>query len=121
MVIVEGGPTVPTTEPVPPQKGANVKGPGIVSPAGRVSVNATPVSPTMFGLVMVNVRIVVPPAGTVAAPNAFENVGGVSCWALAFASPNKPSPNANLAAFAATEPPRIVLLKFVNIESPRTI
>jgi hypothetical protein len=76
MVIVEGGPTAPTTEPVPPQKGANVKGPGIVSPAGRVSVNATPVSPTVFGLVMVNVRVVVPSTGTVGVWNAFENVGG---------------------------------------------
>ena len=48
------------------------------SPAGKVSVNATPVSDTAFavGLVMLNVKLVVPFRGIVAAPNVLLIVGG---------------------------------------------
>src|SRR5215469_3869055 len=43
-----------------------------VRPAGRVSVNPTPVSPTVvFGFVIVNDSVVVWFSGTVAAPNDF--------------------------------------------------
>ena len=45
-------------------------------PAGRVSVNATPVRPTVeFGLVYVNVSVVPPLSGIDAAPNALTTVG----------------------------------------------
>src|SRR5207248_11712388 len=44
-------------------------------PAGSVSVNATPVSATESGLVMVKLRVVVPPTGTLA-PNRLAIVGG---------------------------------------------
>jgi hypothetical protein len=55
------------------------------SPAGNVSVNATPVSDTVFaaGLVIVNVRLVVPFSGIVAAPNAFVIAGGATTITLA--------------------------------------
>jgi hypothetical protein len=47
-----------------------------VNPAGRVSVKLTPVIPSeALVLVMVNVRLVVPPSGIVAAPNDFIIVG----------------------------------------------
>src|SRR5439155_230940 len=55
---------------VPPQTavGPDV---GTVNPAGRVSVNATPVSVVVvFGFVTVNVRTLVPPCGIVAASKA---------------------------------------------------
>src|SRR5215471_1291294 len=47
-----------------------------VKPAGSVSVKLTPVIPSdALVLVMVNVRLVVPPSGMVAAPNDFWMVG----------------------------------------------
>jgi len=62
---------------VPPQ---DVDAPGVLAtanPAGRLSVNATPVNAVVvFGLVIVNVRVVVPFSGIVAAPKALEIVGG---------------------------------------------
>src|SRR5215472_14629027 len=46
-------------------------------PAGKLSVNASPVRLTlMFGFVMVNVSDVVPFTGIVAAPNALVTVAG---------------------------------------------
>src|SRR5881392_1548592 len=48
-----------------------------VNPAGSVSVNPTPVNPTVeFGFVIVKVSAVVPPIGMAAAPNIFEITGG---------------------------------------------
>jgi hypothetical protein len=48
------------------------------SPLGSVSVKATPVSDTVvLGLVMVNVRVVVPLSGIVAAPKLFVIDGGL--------------------------------------------
>jgi len=61
---------------VPPQ---NAVGPevGTVNPAGRVSVNATPVRVVVvFGLVTMNVSTLVPPSGIVAASNDLEIDGG---------------------------------------------
>jgi hypothetical protein len=63
---------------VPPQV---TVGPEVatVNPAGSVSVNPTPVSTVAaFGFVIVNVRVVVPPSGMVAAPNALLIVGGLT-------------------------------------------
>src|SRR5689334_3505361 len=48
-------------------------------PAGSVSLKATPVSATVaFGLLMVKLRLVEPFSGMLAAPNAFEIVGGAT-------------------------------------------
>src|SRR5262245_20909640 len=50
---------------------------GTVKPAGKVSVTATPVNAVVvFGLVIVNVRTLVPFSGIVAALNDFAIVGG---------------------------------------------
>ena len=46
---------------------------------GSVSLNAMPVRATVaFGLLMVKVRLVVPFSGMLAAPKAFEMVGGAT-------------------------------------------
>ncbi|HKV41952.1 MAG TPA: hypothetical protein VJX67_22300 [Blastocatellia bacterium] len=71
---------------VSPAAGVNVPQPGTApgtaatcNPDGSKSVNATPVRPTVeFGLVSVNVRLVVPPTGTLGAPNALLIVGGAN-------------------------------------------
>ena len=59
----------PPQEPVSPFAVATVR------PAGIVSVNPTPVNGVLLGLVMVNVRLVLPPTATLAAPNALTMVG----------------------------------------------
>jgi hypothetical protein len=52
--------------------------------AGTVSLNAIPVKATVvFGLVIVNVRLVVPFSGMLAAPKAFAMVGGATTVMLA--------------------------------------
>src|SRR5262249_60741658 len=67
----------PFTESVPPH--CELVPLTAVRPAGRVSVNPTPVSATVvFGLVIVNDSVVVWLSGTVAAPNAFDIVGAAS-------------------------------------------
>src|SRR6266566_2782177 len=53
------------------------------SPAGKLSVNATPLRLVVFGLLMVNVRLVLAFSGIEAAPNAFAIVGGVATVMLA--------------------------------------
>lgn len=54
-------------------------------PAGKVSETARPVSPIVFGLLIVNVIVVVPFNGIVAAPNALLIVGGEATVIVAFA------------------------------------
>ena len=55
-----------------------------VNPAGSVSVNPTPVNDAVeFGLVIVNVRLVVAPTAMFVAPNDFEIVGGANTVMLA--------------------------------------
>src|SRR3989442_7570545 len=53
------------------------------SPAGKLSVNATPLRLVVFGLLIVNVRLVLALSGIEPAPNAFEIVGGVATVMLA--------------------------------------
>src|SRR5438552_2094489 len=53
------------------------------SPAGKLSVNTTPFRPVVFGLLIVNVRLVLAFSGIEAAPNAFVIVGGVATVMLA--------------------------------------
>jgi hypothetical protein len=58
----------------------------IDTPLGKVSPNAIPVSATVgSGLVILNVRLVVPRIGMVAAPNALAMVGGPTTAMEAFA------------------------------------
>lgn len=55
-----------------------------VIPAGKVSVKLMPVSPSeLLGLVIVNVRLVVPPTRTLEAPNALLMVGAVATLTVA--------------------------------------
>src|SRR5262249_61827038 len=66
-------------EPAPPQVSVAFGGFAITSPAGNVSVNATPVNATVaLGLVIVNDRVVVWPTGTNDAPKALVIVGGAT-------------------------------------------
>jgi len=86
-------PPVRLTEPepatavaVPPQVLFNPLGVATTKPAGRVSVNAMPVSArVVFGLLMVNVSEVVPFSGMLAAPKAFVMLGGVATVRFAVA------------------------------------
>jgi hypothetical protein len=70
---------------VPPQIGV---GPEVTtsSPAGRISVTATPVSATVeLGLSIVNVRVEVPPSGMLVGLNALLITGGATTVMLAIA------------------------------------
>ena len=75
----------PTTAvAVPPQVLFNPLGVATTKPAGRLSVNAIPLSATpVFGLLMVNVSDVVPFNGMLAAPNALAMDGGEATVRLA--------------------------------------
>jgi len=68
-----------TAVAVPPQVLLRAGVGAITGPAGRVSVNAIPVSAVVvFGLVILKVSEVVPFSGMLAAPKAFVIVGGVA-------------------------------------------
>ena len=61
----------------PPQVFMRLLGVATSNPAGRLSVKAMPVRVALaFGLVMLNVSVIVPFSATVAAPNDFVIVGG---------------------------------------------
>src|SRR5882724_622054 len=81
-----------TAVAVPPHVLVKPFGVAITRPAGKASVNATPVSATAFapGLVMVKVSDVVPLRGTEAAPNALAIDGGATTLMLADAVPPIP-------------------------------
>src|SRR5262249_13714755 len=72
---------------VPPQVLVTLGVPATCSPLGNGSVNATPLSATVFaaGFVSVNVVVVVAFRGIVAAPNALAIVGGAATATLAVA------------------------------------
>src|SRR5260370_8462635 len=74
-----------TAVAVPPQRLVSPLGVATTSPAGNVSVKATPVSATALagGLVMVNVSEVVPFSGIAAPPNAFAIEAGATPLRLA--------------------------------------
>jgi hypothetical protein len=68
-----------TAVAVPLQVVVNPLGVATISPAGRVSLNATPVSATLvFGLVMVKLSDVVPFSGICAAPKDLVIVGAAA-------------------------------------------
>jgi hypothetical protein len=73
--LTEPDPAVAVMVP-PPQEPARPLGVATTSPAGRVSVKPTPVSDAELELAMVKPRLVVPPTGMLAAPNALLMVGG---------------------------------------------
>jgi len=81
-----------TAVAVPPQVLVRPFGVATTSPAGKVSVNATPFSATVLpaGLVMVKVRDVVPFSGIAAAPKALAIDGGATTLMLAEAVPPVP-------------------------------
>jgi len=81
-----------TAVAVPPQVFVNPFGVATTSPAGSVSVNATPVSAMAFpaGLEIVKVSEVVPFNGRLAAPNALAMEGGETTLMLADAVPPVP-------------------------------
>ena len=70
----------------PPQEPVRPFGVETTRPAGRVSVNATPVSEiVVFGLLMVKLSEVLPFTGMEAAPNDLVIVGGVATFRFAVA------------------------------------
>ncbi len=79
-------PEPPTAVAVPPHVLFRFEVDATVRPAGKLSVNAIPVTVTpVFGLVMVKVKLVVPFSGMPAAPNALVMVGGVATVRFAVA------------------------------------
>jgi hypothetical protein len=69
----------PTEVAVPPQVLLRFGVAAMTIPAGRLSVNATPLSATpVFGFCTVNVSEVVPLSAMLAAPNAFVMLAGVA-------------------------------------------
>jgi hypothetical protein len=87
----------PAAREIPPEPGFAViiprphvpvspLGVATTSPAGRLSVNPTPVRPIpLLGFVIVNVRVVLAFTGIVAAPKALTIVGGAATVRLAVA------------------------------------
>ena len=74
----------PTAVAVPPQVLVRLAGVATTRPAVRLSVNATPFSVKfVLGLLMVNVRLVAPFSGMLAAPNALAMVGALITVKLA--------------------------------------
>jgi hypothetical protein len=74
-----------TAVAVPPQVLDSPFGVETTSPAGKLSVKATPASATVFtaGFVIVNVKLVVPFRGTFVAPKAFAIEGGATTSTMA--------------------------------------
>jgi len=72
---------------VPPQEFVKALGVETTKPAGKVSVNATPVSETVFaaGFVITKLKEVEPFTGTEAAPKDFTMDGGLATVRLAVA------------------------------------
>src|SRR5438105_1532712 len=63
----------------PPQLLVALAGVATTRPAGKLSVTPTPLKAApRFGLVIVSVRLAVPPTGTLAAPNDFAIDGGAT-------------------------------------------
>src|ERR1035438_9064698 len=83
------------------------------SPAGSVSVNATPVTEDpLLGLVMVKLKLVVPFTAMVAAPNAFVMVGEASTVTLAEAVPPVPPSVELIVPVVLFLTPAVVLVTF---------
>jgi hypothetical protein len=92
-----------------------------VRPAGKTSVNVTPVIPSeALVLVMVNVRLVVPPSGIVAAPKALLIVGGVATVSVAVLLPIPVPPLVDVTAPVVLflTPPVAPVTVTLNVQVP---
>src|SRR5258708_21843618 len=90
-------------------------------PEGNVSLKATPVSATVLaaGLVRVNVRLVVPLSGMLAAPNALPIVGGATTAMLALAvTPLSPSVDVTLPLVLVCDPAAVPVTFTMNVHVP---
>ena len=86
-------PAPATAVTVPPHVSARPFGVATTRPAGSVSVKPTPVSAVAaFGLVSVNVSVVVPFTTMLAAPNALAIVGGATATTVRLAEAVPPVP-----------------------------
>jgi len=88
-------------------------------PAGKMSVTATPVKATVLaaGLVMVNVRLVVPFSGIVLAPNALAIDGGATTLIVAVATlPVPPSVDVTLLVVLFCVPAVIPVTLTENVQ-----
>src|SRR5262249_39838030 len=80
--VITPDPAVAVTDP--PQVLLSPLGVPTTKPEGRLSVKSSPVSPVkLFGLLILNVSVVVPFNGMLAAPNSFVIVGGLATVRLA--------------------------------------
>src|SRR5262245_9064895 len=95
----------------PPHEPVSPLGVATTRPAGRLSVNATPVSAVVSGLVIVKVRLVLPPTAMADAPNAFTMVSEVTTVMLALAK---------LPAPPSLEPTWLLVLFFTPADVPWT-
>src|ERR1035438_6846454 len=82
------------------------------SPAGSVSVTATPLTEDALGLVTVKLKLVVPFTAMVAAPNAFVMVGDASTVTLAEAVPPVPPSVELIVPVVLFLIPAVVLVTF---------
>src|SRR5262249_3503053 len=92
-----------------------------VRPAGKGSVNPTPVIPRVaLVLVIVKVRVVVPPTGTVAAPNALLIVGGVATVTVAvlLVVPVPPLVELTAPVVLFLTPPVVPVTVTLNVQFP---
>jgi hypothetical protein len=90
--LAEPDPAVAVMVPLP-QVPERPLGVAITTPAGRVSVKATPLSDAPgLGLVMVKLRLVLPPTTKLAAPNDLLMVGGLTAATVTLAEAVLPVP-----------------------------
>jgi hypothetical protein len=106
---------------VPPHVLLIPLGVATTSPAGKLSVNATPVSVTVFaaGLVIVKLKLVVPFTGIMAAPNDLLIVGGDATVKVAEAVPPAPPSVELIAVVVLFFTPAVVPVTFTeNVHVP---
>ena len=101
---------------VPPQVLLRPFGVATSNPAGSVSLNATPLRPIVFGLLMVKLRLVLPFTGIEAAPKALLMVGGLATVMLADAVLPVPPLVEVTAAVVLFFTPEVVPVTFTEIE-----
>ena len=98
---------------MPVQVVVNPLGVATTNPAGRVSVNATPVRPVLaLGLLIVKVNEVVALSVMLAAPNALTMVGGVACATVTLALEVFPVPWVEVTVTLLFFIPRVVPCTF---------
>jgi len=101
---------------VPPQVLLRPFGVATSNPAGSVSLNATPLRPIVFGLLMVKLRLVLPFTGIEAALKALLMVGGLATVMLADAVLPVPPLVEVTAPVVLFFTPEVVPVTFTEIE-----